>query len=135
MSVVPFTSRSIAQRPTSRTLHAESSPPTTPRGESHARFRMSFERLLVPFRDARVIRHGGGLLVVDKPVGIPVHGGDETLGGDLVTRLGEWLRAHGSDEYLGVHQRLDLGTSGVIAFTTERERNAGVARAVEEHRF
>ena len=59
---------------------------------------MPFEPLLVPFRDARVIHHAGGLLVVDKPVGIPVHGGDETLGGDLVTRLSEWLRAHGSVE-------------------------------------
>jgi 23S rRNA (cytosine1962-C5)-methyltransferase len=96
---------------------------------------MAFERLVVPFRDARVIHHADGLLVVDKPVGIPVHGGDETLGGDLVTRLGEWLRARGSDGYLGVHQRLDLGTSGVILFTTARERNAGVARAIEEHRF
>jgi 23S rRNA (cytosine1962-C5)-methyltransferase len=96
---------------------------------------MPLERLLVPFRDARVIRHAGGLLVVDKPAGIPVHGGDESLGGDLVTRLSEWLRARGSDGYLGVHQRLDLGTSGVIAFTTARERNAGVARAIEEHRF
>ncbi len=96
---------------------------------------MAFERLLVPFRDRRVIHCADGLLVVDKPAGIPVHGGDETLGGDLVTRLAEWLRARGGDGYLGVHQRLDLGTSGVILFTTARERNAGVARAIEEHRF
>ena len=96
---------------------------------------MSFSGLFVPFRDARVIRHGGGLLVVDKPSGIPVHGGDETLGGDLVTRLSEWLRERGDEGYVGVHQRLDLGTSGVIAFTTARERNASVARAIEEHRF
>jgi 23S rRNA (cytosine1962-C5)-methyltransferase len=96
---------------------------------------MAFEPLVVPFRDARVLRHGGGLLVVDKPSGIPVHGGEESLGADLVTRLSEWLRARGGDGYLGVHQRLDLGTSGVMAFTTERERNAGVARAIEEHRF
>lgn len=96
---------------------------------------MAFQAFLVPFRDARVLRHGGGLLVVDKPSGLPVHGGDESLGADLVTRLSEWLRAHGDDGYVGVHQRLDLGTSGVIAFTTERQRNAGVARAFEEHRF
>jgi 23S rRNA (cytosine1962-C5)-methyltransferase len=96
---------------------------------------MAFDRLLVPFRDARVLHHAEGLLVVDKPAGIPVHGGDETLGGDLVTRLSEWLRGKGTDGYLGVHQRLDLGTSGVIAFTTARERNASVARAVEEGRF
>src|SRR5688500_3141865 len=96
---------------------------------------MAFDRLLVPFRDARVLHHEGGLLVVDKPAGIPVHGGDEPLGGDLVTRLADGQRGQGSDGYLGVHQRLDLGTSGVIAFTTARERNASVARAVEEGRF
>jgi 23S rRNA (cytosine1962-C5)-methyltransferase len=94
---------------------------------------MAFERLLVPFRDRRVIHHADGLLVVDKPVGIPVHGGDETLGGDLVTRLAEWLRARGGDGYVGVHQRLDVGTSGVMLFTTARERNAEVARAIEGH--
>jgi 23S rRNA (cytosine1962-C5)-methyltransferase len=96
---------------------------------------MAFEPLVVPFRDARVLRHDGGLLVLDKPSGIPVHGGDETLDGDLVSRLSEWLRARGGDGYVGVHQRLDLGTSGVVAFTTARERNAAVARAIEEHRF
>ncbi|HEX6766058.1 MAG TPA: RNA pseudouridine synthase, partial [Polyangiaceae bacterium] len=96
---------------------------------------MSFERWLVPFRDARVMRHENGLLVVDKPAGIPVHGGDEALGGDLVTRLSAWLRARGHDGYLGVHQRLDLGTSGVMAFTTARERNAALARVIEAHGF
>jgi 23S rRNA (cytosine1962-C5)-methyltransferase len=98
---------------------------------------MPWDRLIIPFRDARVLHHEKGLLVVDKPSGIPVHGGDETLGGDLVNRLAAWLRARGGggDGYLGVHQRLDQGTSGVIAFTTARERNVGVARAIEEHRF
>jgi 23S rRNA (cytosine1962-C5)-methyltransferase len=96
---------------------------------------VSFDRLLVPFRDARVIHHAGGLLVVDKPAGIPVHGGNEELGGDLVTRLSEWLRARGEDGYVGVHQRLDLGTSGVMLFTTSRERNGAVASAFTEHRF
>jgi 23S rRNA (cytosine1962-C5)-methyltransferase len=96
---------------------------------------MSFDRFLQPFRDARVIHHAGGLLVVDKPAGIPVHGGNEELGGDLVTRLSEWLRARGEDGYVGVHQRLDLGTSGVILFTSSRERNGAVASAFTEHRF
>jgi 23S rRNA (cytosine1962-C5)-methyltransferase len=72
-------------------------------------------------------------LVVDKPAGIPVHGGDETFGGDLVARLGRWLRAHGESGYVGVHQRLDEGTSGVLIFTTARERNAEIARASAEH--
>jgi 23S rRNA (cytosine1962-C5)-methyltransferase len=94
---------------------------------------MAFERLTVPFSDARVLHREAGLLVVDKPQGIPVHGGDESLKGDLVTRLGAWLAARGEDGYVGVHQRLDEGTSGVMLFTTSRERNVEVARAVERH--
>src|ERR1700742_3601671 len=50
-------------------------------------YRLAFEPLLKPIRDARILRHEGGLLVVDKPSGMPVHGGDETLAGDLVWRL------------------------------------------------
>src|SRR5690349_15395069 len=94
---------------------------------------MAFERLTVPFSDARVLHHEAGLLVVDKPARIPVHGGDESLKADLVNRLGDWLAARGEDRYLGVHQRLDEGTSGVMLFTTTRERNAEVARATEQH--
>jgi 23S rRNA (cytosine1962-C5)-methyltransferase len=94
---------------------------------------MAFERLTVPFADARVLHHAGGLLVVDKPHGIPVHGGDESLKGDLVNRLGDWLAARGEDRYVGVHQRLDEGTSGVMLFATARERNAELSRAAEGH--
>jgi 23S rRNA (cytosine1962-C5)-methyltransferase len=92
-----------------------------------------FEPLLKPLRDARIVRQGAGLLVVDKPSGIPVHGGNEELGGDLVERLRGWLKAHTGDDYLGVHQRLDEGTSGVMLFTTARERNVAVAKASAEH--
>lgn len=93
---------------------------------------MAFEPLLRSIRDERILRHARGLLVVDKPSGIPVHGGDEALAGDLVTRLAAWLRERDTDGYVGVHQRLDQGTSGVLLFTTARERNAEVARASAE---
>jgi 23S rRNA (cytosine1962-C5)-methyltransferase len=94
---------------------------------------MAFEPITAPFSPLRVLRHAGGLIVVDKPYGIPVHGGDETLRGDLVNRLGDWLEARGEDRYVGVHQRLDEGTSGVMLFATTRERNVQIARAVERH--
>jgi 23S rRNA (cytosine1962-C5)-methyltransferase len=94
---------------------------------------VAFEPLLKPLREARILKHAEGLLVVDKPSGIPVHGGNEELGGDFVARLRAWLVARGEDDYLGVHQRLDEGTSGVLLFTTARERNVGVARASAEH--
>lgn len=72
-----------------------------------------------------------GILVVDKPPGMVVHGGDERLAGDLVSRLASVLRADGHDGYLGVHSRLDVGTSGVLPFTTSREVNARVAAEIE----
>lgn len=89
------------------------------------------EGLFVPFRAERVIARRDGIFVVDKPPGLVVHGGDERLGGDLVSRLAGLLRAEGHDGYLGVHSRLDVGTSGVLPFTTEREINARVAAEIE----
>jgi len=89
------------------------------------------DRLFVPFRAGRVIARRDGILVVDKPPGLVVHGGDERLENDLVSRLSATLRGEGHDGYLGVHSRLDVGTSGVLPFTTERSANARVADEVE----
>ncbi len=94
---------------------------------------MSFERLFPAFRAERILHDSGGLLLVDKPHGIVVHGGDEQQAGDLVTRLKRVLRARGEDDYLGVHQRLDVGTSGVLAFTRAPALNAAIAQQMEAH--
>ena len=87
--------------------------------------------MFVPFRAGRVIARRDGVFVVDKPPGLVVHGGDERLASDLVSRLATILRAEGHDGYLGVHSRLDVGTSGVLPFTTERDVNARFASEVE----
>ena len=94
---------------------------------------MAFEQLFPAFRSQRIVHDGGGLLLVDKPHGIVVHGGDEQQAGDLVTRLKRVLRARGEGDYLGVHQRLDLGTSGVLAFTRDPALNAAIAEQMEAH--
>lgn len=91
--------------------------------------------LLVPWRVERILRDDDRFLIVDKPAGVVVHGGDETLADDLVHRLGGWLSAQGRDDYLGVHQRLDQATSGLLFFTRDRAENAAVAQAMEEHRI
>lgn len=89
------------------------------------------DALFVPFRAGRVIARRDGVFVVDKPPGLVVHGGDERMASDLVSRLAAILRADGHDGYLGVHSRLDVGTSGVLPFTTERDVNARFASEVE----
>jgi 23S rRNA (cytosine1962-C5)-methyltransferase len=89
------------------------------------------DSLFVPFRAERVIARRDGILVVDKPPGMVVHGGDEQRRADLVSRLAELLGRSGADGYLGVHSRLDVGTSGVLPFTTSRELNASVAKEIE----
>jgi 23S rRNA (cytosine1962-C5)-methyltransferase len=89
------------------------------------------DSLFVPFRAERVIARRDGIFVVDKPPGLVVHGGDERLGGDLVSRLATILRADGHDGYLGVHSRLDVGTSGVLPFTTLRDVNQRMVEEIE----
>src|SRR6187402_3485824 len=94
---------------------------------------MAFEALFPAFRAQRILHDQGGLLLVDKPPGIVVHGGDEQQASDLVSRLKRVLRARGESDYLGVHQRLDIGTSGVLAFTREPALNAAIAEQMEAH--
>jgi 23S rRNA (cytosine1962-C5)-methyltransferase len=94
---------------------------------------MAFEALFPAFRSQRIVHDQGGLLLVDKPPGIASHGGDEQLASDLISRLKRMLRARGESDYLGVHQRLDLGTSGVLAFTRDPALNALVAEQMEAH--
>jgi 23S rRNA (cytosine1962-C5)-methyltransferase len=92
----------------------------------------SLGSLVTAFRTERILARGAGVLVVDKPPGLVVHGGDERLPGDLVSRLSSLLRAEDHEGYLGVHSRLDVGTSGVLPFTTERDVNARVAGEIEQ---
>jgi len=93
--------------------------------------------MLAPLHDwwprTRVLNDDHGLIVVDKPSGIAVHGGDEGLKDDVVERLRAMFRARGEADYLGVHQRLDKETSGVLLFTRDPQRNADVAQAFESH--
>ncbi len=94
---------------------------------------MAFEALFPAFRAERILHDQGGLLIVDKPPGLVVHGGDEQRAADLVSRLKWLMRQRGSGDYLGVHQRLDVGTSGAIAFTLDAALNAGIAEQMEGH--
>jgi 23S rRNA (cytosine1962-C5)-methyltransferase len=100
------------------------------------------DRLRVwPDFDARwVLYEDDDLIAVHKPPFLPCQSADEASPDDLVTRLRRWLvtRAEAlglggarASSYLGVHQRLDRDTSGVVVMTRRKEANPSVARQFE----
>jgi 23S rRNA (cytosine1962-C5)-methyltransferase len=87
------------------------------------------------WRDERVLAADDDVIVVDKPAGISTHAPDAQRHDDVVSRL----RAHLSERqgraateiYLGIHQRLDRDTSGVLLFARRRSANASLAAQFE----
>jgi 23S rRNA (cytosine1962-C5)-methyltransferase len=69
------------------------------------------------------------LIVVDKPAGVPTHAPDpsDPYPGDAL-RI---VQAQTGLPYLGMHQRLDADTSGVLLFAARREANRALAAAFE----
>jgi 23S rRNA (cytosine1962-C5)-methyltransferase len=90
-------------------------------------------RRVWPDFDEKWIRYeDDDVIVVDKPVGVPSQPADPERPDDLVTRLRAHLEARdGHRAYLGIHQRLDKDTSGVLLMTRRREANAAIAAQFE----
>lgn len=91
----------------------------------------------------RVLFEDDLLLAVDKPAGLAFHAGADPRRPHLVGRVSAWLASRapgasaGVEPYLGVHQRLDRDTSGVVLFAKSAAANPGLAaqfegRAVEK---
>ncbi len=96
---------------------------------------MDPETLYPLFRDSWVLHDDGDVIVVDKPSGLSTH---ETEPGDenhTVFRLAAWLRKQGKRDYLGIHQRLDKDTSGVLLFSRNPEKNKALAAEFENRRI
>lgn len=93
---------------------------------------MSVSRDPFPSFDARWILHRDAhVVVVDKPPFVPSQAADPEIPDDLPARLAGWLSAQGEPDYLGIHQRLDQDTSGVVLFVRDRELNGRVTKAFE----
>lgn len=74
----------------------------------------------------RIIHLDDDLVAIDKPIALPTHAPQpDPAGADVVSVLSRQLGV----DYLGVHQRLDADTSGVMLFARRREANAGLAAA------
>lgn len=110
-----------------------SAPPAAPSGEAPRQPSASaLAHLWPPFRAEWILYEDADIIVVNKPAGLPTHAPDRDRIDDVVTRLSEWLRLRdGREAYLGIHQRLDRDTSGVLLFTRRREANAAMARQFE----
>jgi 23S rRNA pseudouridine1911/1915/1917 synthase len=76
----------------------------------------------------------GALLAVDKPVGLPTTPTADPRRPSLVGAAQRYLGGGGGapEPYLGVHQRLDRDTSGVVLFVTDPRANPGLARQLAE---
>ncbi len=89
---------------------------------------MDLARAFPAFDEARIVFREDGLIVVDKPAGVPSQSADPDVPDDLPARLKSIV------PYLGTHQRLDAETSGLVLFTTEKSANASIAAQFEKRR-
>ncbi|HVO12019.1 MAG TPA: RluA family pseudouridine synthase [Vicinamibacteria bacterium] len=78
--------------------------------------------------DAAVVFRDRWLLAVSKPPGLPTHPTADPRRPSLVSAVESWLKEQGTTCALGVHQRLDRDTSGLVLFTTDPEANPELAR-------
>jgi 23S rRNA (cytosine1962-C5)-methyltransferase len=84
------------------------------------------------FDPQRIAFEDDALLVVDKPAGVPTQASSEELADDLPSRLRAFLQARDDRAaYLGIHQRLDRATSGLVVYAKKKEANRGLAEQFE----
>jgi RluA family pseudouridine synthase len=85
----------------------------------------------VVFSARDVLLEDRWLLAVRKPPGLPTHVTADSSRDHLVGAVSRWLadrdEARAGPIRLGVHQRLDRDTSGIVLFTKEREADRGLA--------
>lgn len=92
---------------------------------------LALQSLWASWRPSWVLYEDDDLIVVDKPTDIPTHAAREEDPDDVVSRLSAWLSERGENTYLGIHQRLDRDTSGVLLFCRDRNHNRAIADQFE----
>src|SRR3954454_7187307 len=94
---------------------------------------MDRTRVWPEFRQGDVLYEDEDLIAVHKPAGVPSQAANPDRPDDVVMRLRAFLAARDgrADPYLGVHQRLDRDTSGVLLFTKRPDVNAALAKQFE----
>ena len=87
------------------------------------------------WRAERILHEDPDLVVIDKPPGVPTHAPEPDRVDDAHTRVLAFLVERGEREpYLGIHQRLDRDTSGVLLFTRRKQANRAIAEQFEQRK-
>jgi 23S rRNA pseudouridine1911/1915/1917 synthase len=83
----------------------------------------------------RILFEDEDLIVIDKPPGLPAQPTLDESRNSLFAAAGRFFsrRDEIAKPYVGVHQRLDRDTSGVVLFTKSRRVNAAVAKSFSSH--
>ena len=83
----------------------------------------------------RILFEDEDLIVVDKPPGLPAHATQDVSRDNLVAAVSRYLSKRDgiAKPYLGVHQRLDRDTSGIVLFTKSSRVNSAIAKSFSEH--
>ena len=91
----------------------------------------------VAFDESRVLYEDDALIAVDKPPGLPTVATADPARPHLVGLVERLLAsragAAGKSRALGVHQRLDRDTSGVVLFVKDPAANAGLGAQFAAH--
>ena len=99
---------------------------------------MSLAHLFPSFPPERIVYEDEDVVVIDKPVDVSTHAPDAGRTDDAFSRLRLALAERDGvpavEVYLGIHQRLDRDTSGVLLFTRQKSANANVAAEFEGRR-
>jgi 23S rRNA (cytosine1962-C5)-methyltransferase len=98
-------------------------------------FAVTLSHLWPSFPLERILYEDDDLIVIDKPVNVSTHAPDANRNDDAVSRLrlalAERDRVSEQSVYLGIHQRLDRDTSGVLLFTQRKSANQAIAAQFE----
>jgi RluA family pseudouridine synthase len=93
-----------------------------------------------PVSTVRILYEDHALIAVDKPPGLPTVPTADPRRAHLVglvkallARREGGLIPRDSEPYVGIHQRLDRDTSGIVLFTRDRAANKGLAAAFAAH--
>jgi len=99
---------------------------------------VSLTHLFPSFPAERIVHEDEDVVVIDKPVDVSTHAPDAGRTDDAFSRLRLALAERDGippeQVYLGIHQRLDRDTSGVLLFTRRKSANANVAAEFEGRR-